>query len=197
MKYLSYRCDMKYRRHRKEYRKLGEFGKRLLDHPSVEKGLPMIAEYARDIVGAERSSIFLHDSRKGTLWTILSDGMSELVINDDEGVAGAAFQIAEPMMVNDVQNDPRFFSRIDGATGFRTENLIVVPILNSENEPIGVFELMNSSRGAFDEDDLEFLEFFTAFIESYIELAVISKKVKEKEERKRAATVADFESPKL
>lgn len=162
-------------KYKEAYRKLSEFGKRLIEQPSLEEGLPMIAEYARSLVGAERCSIFIHDKKRSVLWTMLSDGISEIIINDDEGIAGASFQIAEPIIVNDVQNDPRFFSKIDHASGFVTKSVIAVPILNSNEQPIGVFQMINSDSGTFDEEDLKFITFFSNFVKSYIELAIIAR----------------------
>ena len=164
-------------KYKEAYHQLSEFGHKLIEQPSLEEGLPMIAEDARSLVGAQRCSIYIHDKNRRKLWTMLSDGISEIVINDDEGIAGASLHIAEPIIVNDVRNDPRFFSKIDKESGFVTKNVIAVPILNSNGVAIGVFEVINSKEGAFDKEDIKFITFFSNFIQSYIELAILNRKI--------------------
>jgi len=162
------------------YHKLSEFGHKLIANPSLEEGLPMIAEYARGLVGAERCSIFVYDKNRDKLWTMHSDGISEIVINSDEGIVGASFQIGEPIIVNDVHNDPRFFSKIDEESGFTTKSVMTVPIFNSNDVPIGVFQMINSKDKTFDEEDLKFITFFSNFIKSYIELAILARRNRDK-----------------
>ena len=53
-----------------------------------------------------------------------------------------------------VQQDPRFNQEVDKQTGFRTRNILCMPILNYEGDIMGVAQIMNKTDGqAFTTDD--------------------------------------------
>ena len=61
--------------------KLALFGKELLNKPSIEEGLPMIASYAVELLNCERCSVFVYDQKtqKGDL--LLKMNTSKLKIS--------------------------------------------------------------------------------------------------------------------
>jgi hypothetical protein len=73
------------------------------------------------------------------------------------GLAGAVLATQQAEVINDVQNDPRFFKKFDQESGFVTRNMIAVPLTAGE-EKIGVLEILNKSEGDFLEEDLLFLQ---------------------------------------
>ena len=162
------------------YKDLAAFGHQLLNHPSLDEGLPLIAKYAKELVGAERASIFLYSPKRKVLWTTLSDGIEEVVIDPDQGIAGSCFRSGEPIVVNDAYNDPRFYPEIDEKSGYHTESVLAIPVFGADKRVIGVFQMLNSQHGGFTEEDVEFLKFFSHFVSGYLELASI---IKEKEEK--------------
>jgi GAF domain-containing protein len=167
-------------RYQEAYRDLALFGHKLLDHPSLDEGLPLIADYAKKIIGAQRCSIFLYSPKRKVLWTTLSDGIDEVVIDPDKGIAGYCFKTGESVVANDPYHDKRFFSKIDETSGFKTENIATVPIFGADKHVIGVFQVLNSHNGAFDEEDMRFMRFFAHFISGYLELASVLKEKGEK-----------------
>jgi GAF domain-containing protein len=60
----------------------------------------------------------------------------------DKGIAGWVLQHQQSEVVNDISGDPRFYGEIDSKSGFRTRNIIAVP-LTAGNEKIGVLEVIN------------------------------------------------------
>ena len=46
------------------YRTLAEFGRKLLNKHTLVDALPIISAYAKDVIKAERCSIFLYDREK-------------------------------------------------------------------------------------------------------------------------------------
>ena len=76
----------------------------------------------------------------------------------DAGLAGAVLQSLQSEVINDVRDDPRFYNKIDAATGFVTRNMVLVPLVAGE-EKIGVLEVLNKAQGAaFTEDDRQLLQ---------------------------------------
>lgn len=152
------------------YTKLANFGRELLEQTSLEHGLPMIAGYVKDVVGAERCSIFIYDKAKAKLWTTLADGIEKVEIDAGAGIVGATIKERKPLIVNDPYNDPRFFAGIDQKSGYITHNIASVPVFNSRREIIGVLQLLNKAE-EFDREDTHFMIFFAHYISGYIELS--------------------------
>ena len=152
------------------YMKLANFGRELLQRTSLEEGLPMIAENAKDLIGAERCSIYIYNPKEHQLWTVLSDGIETIKISADTGIAGSTLKERKPVIVNDPYTDPRFLSKIDRESGYVTKNLASVPVFNSGRQIIGVLQLLNKEDG-FDMEDSRFMVFFAHYISGYLELA--------------------------
>jgi len=155
----------------KSFNKIAEFGRKLLSRPSLELAIPIISTYAKDLLEADRCSVFIYNKEKDCLWTVLSDGISAIEIASDQGIAGAAFQEGEALIANEPYSDQRFSSKIDRDTGYITKNIIAIPIMNAFNRPIGVLQLLNKTKGEFDQEDKRLLTFFNHYISGYVELA--------------------------
>jgi GAF domain-containing protein len=151
------------------YLKLANFGKELLNKKSLQEGIPLISQYAKDVIHAQRCSIFIYDTQKDSLWTTLSDGVKKIEIDSNKGVVGQTIKDKKSMIVNHTYHDPSFMADIDKATGFDTKNLITAPIFNSQGEVMGVLELLNK-EGGFHEEDLKFMKFFAHNISGFLEL---------------------------
>ncbi|MBE0636056.1 GAF domain-containing protein [Candidatus Bipolaricaulota bacterium] len=100
-------------------------------------------------VSAEAASILLLDEAKQRFRFFHVEGaakplLGEITFDSSEGVAGRVLQSLEAQVVNDVVDDVQFYGQIDSKTGFRTRNLIAVPLL-AGNDPIGVLEVLNRS----------------------------------------------------
>ena len=149
--------------------KLAAFAKGLLEKRSLEAGLPHIATYVKEVVGAERCSIFIFDQVKNELWTTLADGVERIVIPSDKGLVGYTIKQKKPIITNDAYNHPEFLAEIDEQTGYTTKNIITAPIFGSNREIIGVMELLNK-EGGFDDEDMRFMVFFAHFVSGFIEL---------------------------
>ncbi|MDY0122164.1 MAG: GAF domain-containing protein, partial [Sulfurimonas sp.] len=61
------------------YKKLADFGRNLLSKTSLVDGLPLISKYAKEVIGADRCSIFINDLEKNELWTTLADGVEKKI----------------------------------------------------------------------------------------------------------------------
>lgn len=154
------------------YAALSEFGQTLLKRPTLTEGLPLISEYAKQVSGAQRCSIFIYNPNIQMLWTTLADETEKIMVHEDDGIVGHTIKEGKPILVNDPYDDPRFFPMIDKKTGFVTENIASIPIFNSARRIIGVFQLLNKP-GGFSRDDVKFMIFFAHYISSYLELAML------------------------
>ena len=154
------------------YQQLAEFGRELLDNPSLEVGLPLITKYLREILKVERCSIFIYNKKLNLLWTIVAEGTHKIILNADEGVVGQCAKSGQPKISNDPYEDENFYTEIDAKSGFKTKNLAVVPIFSSDKGIMGALELLNKQEH-FTQDDLRFMKFFCTYISGYLELALL------------------------
>ncbi len=154
------------------FTKLATFGRKLLQRPSLKEGLPFIASYAVELLGADRCSVFVYDEDTHKLWTKLAHGVDKIEIDADKGLAGATFKEQKAFIVNDPYSDSHFTPDVDTRTGYKTRNILSLPILDSSMNPIGVVQFLNKLDGSFNEDDLKLATFFKHYISSYIELTL-------------------------
>lgn len=151
------------------YKKLADFGRNLLSKTSLVDGLPLISKYAKEVIGADRCSIFINDLEKNELWTTLADGVEKIVVPRDRGIVGHTLKAKKPVVANDAYSDPNFLSDVDKETGYSTKNLITAPVFNSKREIIGILQLLNK-EGGFDNEDVKFMIFFAHYISGFLEL---------------------------
>jgi len=151
------------------YLKLSDFGRELLEKKSLAEGIPLISKYAKEVINAQRCSIFIYDTKTNKLKTTLADGINEILIDADKGVVGHTIKEKKPLIVNDPYTNKYFLSDIDADSGFMTQNLITAPIFFDSREIVGVLELLNK-KGGYNDEDKKFMIFFAHYISGFLEL---------------------------
>jgi len=141
-----------------------------------------------DVLKASASCLLLYDEElKKLVFKIAcgekTDKLKYKTIEPSEGLAGCAFTTGKPVLCLDVYKDIRFCKKIDEETGFKTNDLIAVPI-KIKDKILGVIEVMNKTEGIFNENDLNFLITFAELIGGSIEKINIYEKTKELERLK-------------
>lgn len=158
------------------FNQIAEFGKKLMALGKIENSLELISDEAKSLLNADRCSIFIVDAEDKILWTKLSDGIGRIVIALDAGIVGDTYQSQKPQIVNFPYEDPRFLPNIDKKSGYVTRNIITVPIFDSKQDVIGVIQLLNKSRGDYDDTDLQTLTFFANYVSGSLELVLMNEK---------------------
>ena len=130
---------------------------------SLDLLLPRLVEILTDTLGAERSSLFLHDSETDELFARVAEGegVGEIRFPADQGIAGAVLASGTGLVIGDAYADPRFNRQVDRETGFHTRDILCAPI-RLKGQTIGVTQVLNKRVGGFEEDDLRLLEALNA-----------------------------------
>ena len=129
----------------------------------------------RDLVLADRASLFLHDRKKKQLWSKIADDIAEIRLPANAGIVGAVCTSGEALNIDDAYKDPRFNRRIDTATGYRTRTILCVPMKNQRGEVVGVLQCINKKTGTpFTQEDLANLEEFCWQIAAVLEFKAVS-----------------------
>lgn len=116
--------------------------------------LDLIAREATSLLDCDRASIFLLDLDRNELWSKVALGSPEILRLDARmGVVGHTVATGEVVNVRDAYRDARFYDAIDNRSGYRTQNLLAVPLRNQRGEILGAFEALNKRSGSFHERD--------------------------------------------
>jgi phosphoserine phosphatase len=137
-----------------------EVASRLAMTANLDELLRHIAQAATQLAEAERASIFLHDPKTNELWTKVALGLTqrEIRLPASSGIVGHVFQSNETLLVPEPYDDPRFNRDVDRRTGYRTRNLLTVPVKNLERKQIGVLQVVNRIGGPFSDTDRTLIE---------------------------------------
>lgn len=108
--------------------------------------LPAICRAATTIIGADRCSLFLYDEKNDQLWTKVAMGVGgggEIRVPAGAGIVGLVFKSRAMLVIADAYADERFNRAVDVKTGYRTRNLLTVPVLDLEGKPVAVLQVVN------------------------------------------------------
>ncbi len=130
-----------------------------LDPKEVQK---RAMEAATELMNAQVGSLLLVDEKNNELYFEVALGekgaqVKEIRLKIGEGIAGWVAQHGEPLIVEDVQKDPRFAKKADKKSSFVTRNMICVPV-RIKDKTIGVLQAINKEEGAFAQEHLELFQ---------------------------------------
>ncbi len=130
----------------------------------LEATLHLVMDQARELMQADRSTLFMLSKETGELWSKVAkvDGetMVEIRIPANRGIAGYVASTGQPLNIPDAYKDPRFDPSTDKRTGYVTRNILCMPVFNSGGDLIGVTQLINKNQGSFTSSDEEFMRAF-------------------------------------
>src|ERR1700704_256758 len=112
------------------------------DREAYLRGLIDLCAQATD---AERCSVYFVDQSKKELWSrIASRTAIEIRLPLGTGIAGQVALTGETINVPDAYADPRFDRNVDLRSGYRTLNMLVVPVWDTTSSAvIGVLQVLN------------------------------------------------------
>ncbi len=145
----------------------------------LDKLLGLILDAAVKSIEADRGTVFLVDDIKKELWSkvLQGDNMVEIRLPVGKGIAGYVAETGETINIPDAYSDPRFNPEVDKRTGYRTRNVLCMPMKNKDGKIIGVFQLLNKKDGVFTTDDEQFIDAFSAHASVAIENARMAQEM--------------------
>ncbi len=164
---------------------LNHAGRILTATLEVEQVLERLLQVTTQIIGAEGSSVWLFDEdfpEQLICRAAFHPGNVDSLINQHvklgQGVAGWVAQSGESAVVNQVQQDGRFYAEIDTKIGFSTVSILAVP-LQLRDKIMGVLEVVNKIEGHFLEDDQAIAETLAASASIAIDNAYMVQTMKQ------------------
>jgi GAF domain-containing protein len=128
--------------------------------------LQATVDVARRIFSARASSVFLYDEETDELVfeAVSGEGAEALLgqrIPSSTGIAGWVLVTRQPLVLEDVTEDPRWGGReISELTGYVPKGLMAVPLLHEE-DPVGVLNVLDRpQQERFSLEEMELLGLF-------------------------------------
>src|SRR5689334_19162930 len=115
--------------------------------------LELIIKTGREVIGADRGSVFLYDEEAKELYSRVATGETQIRVSIDKGIAGECARRRQTILVDDCYADPRFNPEIDRRTGYHTKSLITVPLIGLDDKLVGVLQMLNSKADHFGPDE--------------------------------------------
>jgi adenylate cyclase len=176
----------------------------------LEETLKKVMDEAKELMQADRSTLWLLDRDRHQLWTKIPihDRLEEIRISIDAGFAGQVATSGEPLLIPfDLYDHPNSETakETDRKTGYRTCSMLCMPVFNADGELIGVTQLVNKQkqgdyppydpaaypeapdcwRASFNRNDQEFMKAFNIQAGVALQNAKLFATVKQQEQMQR------------
>lgn len=144
------------------YERLLEISRALNSTLEIDTLLEQIVTAAAELTATTATSILLLDKISGTLRFEASIdpggiSLSSIEVPLENSIAGWVVTHGEPLVIADVSNEPKFFSKVDEQSEFQTRNLLAVP-MRAHDKVIGCLEALNKAKNeAFTDEDVSTL----------------------------------------
>ncbi len=146
--------------------------------------LDLIMNNSTDLLEADIGTIFLYDKNYEYLVHEVSKGWPLEIAKTFKyktgiGLVGTCARQGHILNIPDAYANDLFDQNIDKQSGFRTKNILCVPIITTTGKTIGVVELKNKiGDKVFNENDEKLLSAFTSLASISIENARALKEIK-------------------
>jgi len=160
--------------------------------------LERILDTSMAVLKASDGSLMLMDEETGELVFAVVRGeaagrLESFRLPKGQGIAGAVAASRKPEIILDPRRDPRFYSQVDEALGFRTRSMVCVPIYLDDGRVLGVINILNKvSDREFTQDDLDLIMVVAQLAATAMRRA---ERAAEQLERKRRAALFKKAAP--
>lgn len=177
----------------------------------LEDTLKRVMDEAKELMNADRSTLWLIDGDRHELWTKITQDngtTKELRVPIGKGFAGIVAASGQKLNIPfDLYDHPdsETAKKIDQQNGYRTCSLLCMPVFNGDQELIGVTQLVNKKKNgdfppynpdtwpsapdcfqaSFDRNDEEFMEAFNIQAGVALQNAQLFARVKQQEQMQR------------
>jgi len=138
--------------------------------------LEAVTEKIRDLMQADRATLFLVDRQDKVLRSKIAhgDGTKRLVLEvpAGKGIAGRVADTGKVLNIADPYAHPDFNPDVDRETGYRTESILAAPLRDQDREVFAVVQLLNRRGGPFQAEDERIFADFADSLEAILETCI-------------------------
>ncbi|GIO13628.1 hypothetical protein J19TS2_31830 [Cohnella xylanilytica] len=145
----------------------------------LDRVLVLMANMGREMIVADRCTVWLIDEAKQELYTTVAHGVKEIRIPAGTGLVGHAIAAGEPIIIEDAYDDPRHNSDNDKKTGYVTKSIITIPFRNNDGQIIGAYQAINkmTEAGKFAPKDMELLSLAASYAGKSLESVMLHQEI--------------------
>ena len=171
------------------YARLIQAGQIITSELNVDALFDVISNQTGRILDVERCSIFLADEEQQHLCSFVAADMEsdQIRFSTDQGIAGWVFCNRTPQIVNNAYADARFYREVDKATGFRTANILCVPLVSHRRNCIGTMQVLNKKGGDFTAEDADILTYMASYVTVALENSFLYEELRETDRARQKA----------
>ena len=149
----------------------------------IDKLLGLILEAASRSINADRGTLYLLDALTGELWSKVAQGNNivEIRLPVGKGLAGYVAKTGEVVNITDAYKDPRFNPEIDKKSGYKTHNVLCMPMKDKDGKIFGVFQFLNKREGPFGPGDESFIDALSVHASIALENARLAREMVQSE----------------
>jgi len=115
--------------------------------------LEEVLEAGKAALNVDKVHVWLHDPDTLELVLRMPADAERVRLPVDRGILGECARTREIINVPDCYADPRFSRTFDDRTGYKSDNMLVLPLIGHDETLVGVLQLLNDRDGVFDEND--------------------------------------------
>jgi HD-GYP domain-containing protein (c-di-GMP phosphodiesterase class II) len=165
-----------------------EYTAKITNERNLDRVLMHMADMGREMIVADRCTVWLLDRQKNELWTKVAHGVSEIRIPNGSGLVGYAVSRGEAIFIDDAYTNQEFRDvlvngalKVDQQTGYRTKALMVIPFRNNEGEILGAYQAVNkmTETEVFSDRDLEYLSLAASYSGKSLESVMLHHEIEE------------------
>jgi sigma-B regulation protein RsbU (phosphoserine phosphatase) len=150
----------------------------------LDELLDVILNLASQTMEAEASSLLVTNEKKKGMELYISSGGKvrgeKLKVGRGEGIVGWVTEHGQPVISNQVKEDPRYSPDLEQQIGLSIDSLICVPLLR-KGKLIGAVTALNKMQGKkFDQEDLEIFSSLADQIAVALDNSYLFRKAKKK-----------------
>ena len=117
---------------------------------------------ASKLLNADRATLWLVDNVNKELWSKVAVGIPAIRVPLGAGIVGWVTNHLATLNIPDAYKDDRFNPGVDKKTGYKTNTILCMPIMNEDQKLVGVMQMINKNgKGEVfsDEDELVLKDF--------------------------------------
>lgn len=157
------------------------YAAKIANEKKLDQLLLFMADMGRELILADRCTVWLIDDKNKQLWTKVAHGVEEIRVPLGTGLVGYSIGNQEAVIIEDAYEDHRFNPEVDRSTGYITKSVLVIPFESNSGEIMGAYQAVNKKTrsGVFSRKDLEHLTLAASYAGKSLEAAILNREIEE------------------
>ena len=152
--------------------------------------LATVTAAARQVLHADRASIWLHDPATDELVLEVATDIRHVRVPVGTGLVGLCARERVLVNVPDCYADPRFDAETDRRSGYRTRCSLTLPLVDHDGTLVGAMQLLNRAHGVFGPADERLAQALAAQCAVALQRARATQALLEREKMRQELEVA-------